>query len=175
MTNKKQSAVTSTIEGSVVTVTVNGEAFSVDVSTISAELLQQAALHGFKQKLADGAAISRNSDTGRSATLADKADAVRTIWERITVDGNWNAVRGDGSGGSSSRLVRALMEHFKKDKATILAFLDPKSKDEKAAAAAHPPVKAIIDHMAATAAAAKVKAAGIDTDALLNDPLLKGQ
>ena len=162
MNTKSKPVIVTSIEGSVVTVEVNAEPFAIDITTLAPELLNQAALHGLKQKLSDAAAISRDPETGRSATPADKADAVRVVWERITSGGSWNQERGSGT-PQSSQLVRALMEHFKKDRATVLTFLGNKTKEEKAALRLHSPIAAIILRYQMEA----VKASTIDTDAML--------
>ena len=161
-TKIKAAVVSTTIEGMTVTVTVNGEPFAITLSDLTPELLNQAALHGLKQKLGDAAAISRDPETGRSATPADKADAVRTVHERLISGGGWNMERGSGA-PQSSQLVRALMEHFKKDRATVLTFLGNKTKEEIAALRLHSPIAAIILRYQTEAA----KASSIDTDTML--------
>ena len=94
-------------------------------------------LHGLKQKLGDAAAISRNPDTGRSASLDDKIAAVREVFDRITSpDGTWNKIResGDGS-GNGGLLFRALCNIYagKRSPEQITVFLADKTEAEKAA------------------------------------------
>ena len=120
---KRQADITTDIFGNVLTVTFsNGKVLEVDVSTLAADITLQATLHGMKQKLVDAAAIGRNTDTGRSAPIDDKYDAVQEVFDRVVGQGLWNKSRGDGSGsnkGSKSFLCEALMELYKKDRAVI--------------------------------------------------------
>jgi len=128
---------TEIVEGRLVMTFGNGESLSVDPATLSEEIRLAATLHGLKQKLGDAAAISRNPDTGRSASLDDKIAAVREVFDRITApDGTWNKVRegGDGS-GNGGLLFRALCNIYagKRTPEQITAFLTGKSDAEKAA------------------------------------------
>lgn len=50
----------------------------------------QAMIHGYKQKIADAAAISRDTTTGRSATDADKRAAMQEVVDRLN-RGEWSA------------------------------------------------------------------------------------
>lgn len=144
---------------------IDGTELSIDIDNLSPQIRIDATLHGLKQKLVDAAAISRNPDTGASATVAGKLDAVREVFERITsADGTWNKVRtGDGSANVGGLLVRALMELKGLDKATVTTFLEGKTKDQIAALKAMAPVAAIIARMQAE------KAKDIDADALLGE------
>ena len=126
---------TEIVEGRLVMTFGNGESLSVDPATLSEEIRLAATLHGLKQKLGDAAAISRNPDTGRSASLDDKIAAVREVFDRITApDGTWNKVRegGDGS-GNGGLLFRALCNLYagKRTPEQITAFLAAKSEGEK--------------------------------------------
>jgi hypothetical protein len=88
--------------------------------------------HGAKQKFIDAAAISRNPETGRSATIADKKAAILEVIERCTVQGQWNKAR-EGGGGSSTLLLEALVRMYagKKDRAALLAYLDGLTAEQK--------------------------------------------
>ena len=55
----------------------NGETLRINVRDLTDDIQLQATLHGLKQKLVDAAAISRNPENGRSATVEDKYNAVR--------------------------------------------------------------------------------------------------
>lgn len=127
---------TDIIEGKLFMLFGNGESLSVDPAALSEEVRTAAMLHGLKQKLGDAAAISRNPDTGRSASLDDKIAAVREVFDRITSpDGTWNKVResGDGS-GNGGLLFRALCNLYagKRTPEQIAAFLAGKTEAEKA-------------------------------------------
>lgn len=133
----------------------NGEQLRIDPAALSDTIRMDAMLHGLKQKLVDAAAIARNKDTGRSATIDDKFDAVKEIYDRITSpNGTWNKVRGDGTAGSGL-LVRALMQLMDKTRSEIEAFLEPKSKEQRAALMVNPRVAPII---------AQLKAQSVDKD-----------
>lgn len=142
----------------------HGEAMTLRTGMLSAEIIQQATMHGLKQKLVDAAAISRNPDTGKSATVQDKFDAVLEVYDRLCA-GQWNKNR-EGGGATGGLLLRALlaMHDGRKTREQIEAFLADKTDAEKAALRANPKVAAII-------ATLKVDKAdkGIDTDALLGE------
>lgn len=127
---------TDIVEGNLIMVFGNGESLSVDPAALSEEIRTAAMLHGLKQKLGDAAAISRNPDTGRSASLDDKIAAVREVFDRITSpDGTWNKVRESGEGsGNGGLLFRALCNLYagKRTPEQIAAFLAAKTDGEKA-------------------------------------------
>lgn len=52
------------------------------------ELVARATAHGFKQRIADGAALSRNAETGLAASLTDKREAMARIVESLAA-GEW--------------------------------------------------------------------------------------
>lgn len=143
----------------------NGEKLDVYPEELSTTIRATALLHGLKQKLVDAGAIARNPDTGMSATLADKIAAVREVYDRITSpDGTWNKVRegGTGNGGNGGLLLRALMQMSGKSKVDIEAFLETKSKEEKAALRANPKVAAIIAEL-------QREKASVNSDELLDE------
>lgn len=139
-----------------------GETLVIQASDLTVEIAQHAMMHGLKQKLVDAAAISRNPDTGRSATVADKYNAVLEVYNRV-MSGQWNKGRGDGySQQVGGLLYRALCILYPaKTPAAIKSFLDGKSNSEKAALRAAPKIAAIIDTLRADSDA--------DADAMLAD------
>ena len=167
VTTGRKADITADIFGTTLTLTFsNGQALEIDAAKLAPEIFMQAALHGLKQKLVDGAAIARNRDTGLSATIADKFEAVREIYDRITgPEPTWNKVRATGEGTGNSLLVRALIRMSKgaKTKADIEAFLEGKTKAEKDALKRNAAVAAVILELQAEAA----KDSGIDSDELL--------
>lgn len=131
-------AIATEITGGLLTITFgNGEQITVNPTALSDEIRTAAMLHGLKQKLGDAAAISRNPDTGRSASLDDKIAAVREVFERITSpDGTWNKIRESGEGsGNGGLLFRALCNIYagRRTPEQITAFLEDKTEAEKAA------------------------------------------
>ncbi len=86
--------------------------------------------HGFKQKCVDGAAIARNPDTGRSATITDKRDAVLAIIARAE-SGEWFARR-EGGAGAGTLLLAALVRLYpSKTRAALAAHLEGLTADAR--------------------------------------------
>lgn len=142
---------TDIIEGKLFMIFGNGENLIVNPASLSDEIRLAAMLHGLKQKLGDAAAISRNPDTGRSASLDDKIAAVREVFDRITApDGTWNKVRESGEGsGNGGLLFRALCNLYagKRTPEQITTFLASKTEAEKAALRKTAPVAAEIERI----------------------------
>ena len=111
----------------------NGEQLTLSADQLSADILGQALMHGLKQKLVDAAAISRNPDTGRSATIDDKYAAVREVYDRL-LSGEWNKTREAGAGGSGGLLFRALcITYPAKTPEAIREYLAKRTAEEKTA------------------------------------------
>lgn len=111
----------------------NGETLTISPAMLSREIVEQATMHGLKQKLVDAAAISRNPDTGRSATVGDKYAAVREVYDRL-LSGEWNKTREAGSGGSGGLLFRALcLTYPAKTPEAIREYLAKRTAEEKTA------------------------------------------
>jgi len=164
MAEKTSKDVASKIEGEMLTMTFsNGKSLSINAAMVSPAIAAYAALHGFKQKLGDAAAMLRNPDTGASATIEDKYEAVLEIYNRLTdPDGTWNKIRGDGTGTAqgTGMLVRALMEMFGKNEDDTRALLEACSDAE---------VKALRQDARVVALMAKYRKPNpkIDTNAIL--------
>lgn len=143
----------------------NGERISINPAKLSDGIQHMAMMHGLKQKLVDAAAISRNPDTGRSATVEDKYNAVREVYDRL-LSGQWNKTRDGGSGaGNGGLLFRALCQLYAdKTPEAVREFLGKKDAKEQAALRALPKVARIIDELRA----AKSRD-DIDTDAMLDE------
>ena len=141
----------------------NGETILISTNNLAPSIQIQAMVHGLKQKLVDAAALSRNPDTGRSATIDDKYNAVREVYDRLLA-GNWNKGRGDSSStGNGGLLFRALCQMYpNKTPEALRAFLDGKTKSECAALRATPKIAAIIDTL-------RAPSGDIDTDDLLSE------
>lgn len=152
MTNETTKAIDVTTDTDALTVTLvfgNGKTLAIDATTLAGDIQAMATLHGLKQKLVDAAAISRNPDTGRSATIDDKYNAVREVYDRLLA-GQWNKGRADGSVGRGGLLFRALcILYADKSPEAIRAFLEKKTKTEQAALRATPKIAAIIDDIRA--------------------------
>jgi hypothetical protein len=141
----------------------DGDGIYLQASELTEDIQRMALAHGLKQKLVDAAAISRNPETGKPATIADKKAAVVEVYERLLA-GEWNKRREGGETGGL--LLRALLRMYdgRKTRDELVAYLAGKTDEEKTALRANPKVAAII---------AKIKAEkadeSIDTDALLGE------
>lgn len=134
----------------------------IGLSNLSPAMIEHAALHGLKQKICDAAAISRDPETGRSATTETKFRAMHAVYARIMA-GEWNAKRGEGT-TTGGLLFRALcLLYPTKDADQIREFLAGKSKQEQAALRANPKIAAIIDEIRAESVD------GVDSDELLSE------
>ena len=143
----------------------NGEALKLTAAQLTNSILEQAVWHGLKQKLVDAAAISRNPETGRAASVEDKYQAVKVVYDRLLA-GQWNAAR-EGGGNAGGLLLQALCRMYagRKTPDELKAFLADKSDAEKTALRKNPRVATIIEDIRAE----QGKAADIDTDGLLGE------
>ena len=138
-------------------------AIVIAIDALTPSITTMATLHGLKQKIVDAAAIARNPDTGRSASVSDKYAAMEEVAARL-IAGDWNKVRGDGTTGSGGLLFRALcIAYEQKAPADIKAFLDGKTKAEQAALRKNPKIAAIIDTLR------EEDAGDVDTEEMLNE------
>lgn len=142
------------------TITLNfqtGHELSIDINNLSVEIQKQALLHGLKQKLVDAAAIARNTESGDSATAEDKYNAVKTVYDRITMpNGTWNAIREGVEKAQGGVFMRAVMELTGKTKAQLDTMLEKLSKEEIAALKKNPRIVDIMQRMEREALANKV-------------------
>lgn len=143
----------------------NGKELVIAASQLTNNVMEYAIFHGLKQKLVDAAAISRNPETGRAATVEDKYQAVKIVFDRLLA-GHWNATR-EGGGATGGLLLQALCRMYagRKTVEELKAFLAGKSDAEKTALRKNPRVAAIIEDIRAE----QGKAANIDTDELLGE------
>lgn len=147
----------------------HGEALEITAGQLSADIRAYGLIHGLKQKLVDAAAISRNPDTGRSATIEDKFAAVKEVYDRLLA-GEWNKRREGGTGGGNGGLLFAALVRLyagRKTDAEIREFLDGKTDAEQAALRASSRVAPII-------AAIKAERDAKKADKVSGDDLLAG-
>ena len=166
-TTKKDIEATAGDDGTLILEFRHGETLRVHPETLAPEIQRAALLHGLKQKLVDAAAISRDTATGRAATIATKFDAVKEIFDRITGAGgeapSWNKPRAGGAGGQGGLLARAIARYKNVEVAAAKAYLDRLTDAQKQALRVDPRIATIINELRMESA----KPAGIDTDALL--------
>lgn len=132
----------------------NGKTIAVTASQLTQDILERAVWHGISAKLVDATAISRNPDTGRSASVDDKYNAAREVYERLLA-GQWNKVRGDGTGtGAGGLLFRALcIAYPTKTPEQIRAYLATKNLSEQATMRKSDKLATIIEDLRAKDAA----------------------
>lgn len=159
---KRNAALNATINGLSLGIQfADGKTLTMDAGLLTDSIRAQAMMHGLKQKLCDAAAISRNPETGKPATIADKYAAVRAVYDRL-LSGEWNARR-EGSGGSTL-LLRALVALYPARTAEALReWLGKMDDAQKAALKLNPRVAAKIAELQAE------RASDIDSDELLNE------
>ena len=128
----------------------DGQDLRIDAGKLRNDIRHEAIMHGLKQKIGDAAAIGRNPETGRSATLSDKYAAMRAVAERLRA-GSWNAERGEGGAPAGGLLFAALVRMYagKKSDDDIRAFLAGKDDKQKAALRKNPRVAEIIEEIKA--------------------------
>ena len=163
---KRNATISATItDNTLALMFANGETLAMRGDALNSDVQQYAMMHGLKQKLVDAAAISRNPETGRAATVEDKYQAVKAVFDRL-LGGQWNATR-EGGGNTGGLLLQALCRMYagRKTAEDIKAFLAEKSDAEKTALRKNPRVAQIIEDIRAE----QGKAAGIDTDELLGE------
>ena len=170
---KRNAAITATVvinaeghPGGLALQFANGETLGLTAAQLANNILEHATWHGLKQKLVDAAAISRNPETGRAASVEDKYQAVKTVYDRLLAGGPWNAVR-EGGGATGGLLLQALVRMYagRKTADELKAFLTDKTDAEKTALRKNPRVATIIEEIRAE----QGKAANIDTDELLGE------
>lgn len=162
---KRTPAVTAEINGTRLVFTGdNGRELAVSIEQLDDAIRTQAMMHGLKQKIGDAAAISRNPDTGRSATTDDKFDAMAEVLNRL-LSGAWNKTREGGEGGGAGGLLFRALCKVKADKTPteVRAYLEARTKEEQAALRKVPAIAAAIEEIKA----AQAKDGGIDGEALL--------
>ena len=164
-TQKKDIEVNVEDDGTLVLTFRHGEVLRVNPETLNPEIQRMAMLHGLKQTLVDAAAISRDTATGRAATISTKFDAVREIFDRITGENpSWNKPRAGGSGGQGGLLVRAIARYKSVPVEAAKAYLDRLTDAQKQVLRGDPRIATIINELRMESA----KPAGIDADALLD-------
>jgi len=141
----------------------DGSTIELEWAALNAETRLRLMAHGLKQKTIDAGAIPCDPDTGRPATEAAKIAASTEVFARVARN-EWTAPREGGARQSGGLLLRALMQHTGKDRATIEAFLAGKSGAEKTALRKMPAIAQIIDSL-------RPAPAGIDVDVLMADLL----
>lgn len=162
-------AIEAMISGNVLELTfANGERLSIDASQLTPDIAAQAMMHGLKQKLVDAAAISRNPDTGRSATVDDKFTAVREVFDRL-IAGEWNKRREGGGASGGGLLLSALVRLYsgRKTEQQLREYVTGLTEKEQATLRASERIAPIIAAIKAERDARVAAGAGRSGDDLL--------
>ena len=170
MTNTNETTttrdITTTIDAENQALTIkfaHGLQIEVDVNKLAYDIRIMATLHGLKQKLVDAAAISRNPETGRTANIEDKYNAVKEVYDRL-ISGEWNKKRGEGTEPRGGLLFAALCRLYPTKSPDVLReWLGKQDKKTQAQLRANPKIATIIDEIRAEGAG------NIDTDELLSE------
>lgn len=153
---KTNSVVTHSLdsEAQVLTFHVIGcEPLVFDVKRISDEVGERAMIHGLVQRVSDTAAISRNADTGKPATPADKRERMARLVEHyMTGTAEWSPSRGESGPRDGGLTITAMGDVFHKlaeecrDMVKALAL--KRGIEERAALALFAQTKEIAQRMA---------------------------
>jgi hypothetical protein len=123
------------LESGAIRFTVGTQSFDFELPSEGSANYQQAALHGFVQKISDRAAIGRDPETGASATPEEKFAAMKECADRLMSGGPWNAVQTGGAGAQGGllyRAMRALYPNAWSDKVSFAAYIAQKAISESA-------------------------------------------
>lgn len=140
----------------------DGSSVTIPRNALTAEVEERALFHGIKQKVADAAAIPRDTVTGRSANDADKIRAMRAVVERLLA-GTWAVSGGGGVSSDKMFLIRAMAEYSGKSLEEAREFVEDKTKTQQTALMGNAKIKPIIDRMRAESVG------NIDSDDLLEE------
>jgi len=130
---KSNSVITVTqLDGKLVFTVLNAGTLTFDPDAASAENRARAMMHGFKQRISDGAAIPRDTDTGASATPQEKMEAMQRLASHYESGATEWAIRVAASvdGETIGQWVARAMVHLGKArdldhaKARIQAYAD---------------------------------------------------
>lgn len=142
-------------DGMLVISSDDGRRLTVTANTYGPDVQAHAALFGLQRKLTNFAALSRDPETGRSPTDAERMDAIFTGHEAMKTHG-WTLPRGEGTPGASGGLLYRAMLRVWPDRGpeairAKLASLTP--AQQASLRLKHPAIKAAIDDLKAEDAA----------------------
>ena len=162
---KSNSVIQTSVNESIRTLTFNvigaGEV-TLHLERVAQANLDRATFHGFKQRIADAAALSRDEATGKPASPDEKLAAMKELVEWYeSGSAEWSRRRAPGQ-SDIGLLWRAVCELKPgKDPAAIRESLAALKADEIRALLVNPKVKAIVDRIRSEATQ------GVDTEGLL--------
>lgn len=147
-----------TMQDETATFTFPGHAArTISLGTLSGDMQISLMVHGLKQKVADGAAMSRNPETGRPASDSDKIDRMNAIIDRL-IAGQWRATGEGGATATGGYLLRALCELYPtRSVEQLREFVAGKSETEKIKLRASSKIAPIIERLKAEKARPSVE------------------
>ena len=150
---------------------IGAGSLTLDLNSLSKEVLSRAALHGMKQRISDAAAIPRSLETGLSATPEEKFNAMKALVEHYSSgSSDWNRARaaGGGVGKDTSGQTIAAMKRVWPDKdpeTLIAATMSKRGIERKAALALYAGTKQVLEAIALL----KAERSSVSADSLLDD------
>lgn len=150
--------VQSDIDNGRLTITVKGfDPIVVDPADYPTELVNYAALHGFKQRYVDAAAL------GAGASPAEKYAEIERLVVYHRATGEWKRTGDGDAAGGDGLLVRAIMEYHGMDREWARQAVGTLDKKVQAQLRASAELKPIIDRLRV----AKAPKASVDVSAIL--------
>lgn len=149
------------VTGTVLTISTSVGTIRVDASDLATEIRTMAMLHGLRQKICDAAAIARNTETGRSASITEKHAEMRAVADRL-MDGQWNAKRESAESSENSIIIRAVAEVMNMSESDALAAYAKLAREQKTKLRSNPRVAAVIARIRAEMAQIRAANAPID-------------
>ena len=83
--------------------------FTFDPDKVSAVNRARAMIHGFRQRISDGGAVSRNPETGKPATPADKLAKMQRISDHLMSGSDVWELTASATGSDAGLILLALM------------------------------------------------------------------
>lgn len=138
---------------------------TLDLWKVHSGVKERAMLHGLIQRVSDRAAISRNTETGKSATAGEKLNAMAMLVQHYNAGNEaWNlAGTGGGPSAEFTLLLDALCEVYAaKPREELGKWLKARSASERASLMESKQLKPIVERLRAQSAK------GVDVDELLS-------
>jgi hypothetical protein len=111
---KANSVITTSVAEDKITFNVLGAgSVTLDLGLVNPAIAKRAMFHGLIQRISDAAALSRNTETGLSASPSDKLSALRELTEHYNSGtSEWSLKRSGSQSNEGGLLVQALLRAF---------------------------------------------------------------
>ncbi len=154
---KQQRDISCKIDGNILTIAFrNGKQIIVDRAAMADEINTIATMHGYKQKIVDGAAM------GQGATIEEKFEACEEIYNRL-LDGEWNKRRESGEPRGGLLFTALCRAYPQRTPEQIREWLNGKSRKDQNAMMENSRIRPHIDAIRAE------MAKNVATDDLLDE------